>query len=252
MSRANNLTIKDRQAILEAYGRLSSMRKVAMETGFSLGTVWNVIKHPAKSPGQKRLGRPRKVSERDLRQVLRVASTGQESARKIQKRLQLQCSVRTIQRCLKDSPFLSYKKRTIAPKLSKRHQNARYEWADKEEYKSADYWHNIVFSDEKKWNLDGPDGLKKHWCDSRSPTVASVRRHSGGGSVMIWGAFSGIKKSSLKFLSGTQDSFRYCRTLETNLLPFIDNANQIFQQDNAYLPCDQGVVNRSGPRFLPI
>lgn len=55
---------------------------------------------------------------------------------------------------------------------------------------------------------------------------------------MVWGAISSYSVSELKFLTGTQDSRKYCETLELGVLPktaerFGTMSTQIFQQDNA-------------------
>ncbi|KAG6941567.1 hypothetical protein JG687_00019574 [Phytophthora cactorum] len=51
-------------------------------------------------------------------------------------------------------------------------------------------WERIIFSDEKKFNLDGPDGLQSYWHNVRRPQRTTVRRQNGGGSVIVWSAFS--------------------------------------------------------------
>ncbi|KAG2779764.1 hypothetical protein PC116_g6890 [Phytophthora cactorum] len=43
--------------------------------------------------------------------------------------------------------------------LTKQHKMARLNWA-KNMIIQPDKWSQIVFSDEKKFNLDGPDGLR--------------------------------------------------------------------------------------------
>ena len=48
----------------------------------------------------------------------------------------------------------------------------------------------IIFSDEKKFNLDGPGGIHCYWHDLRKEEQVFYKRPFGGGSVMIWGAFS--------------------------------------------------------------
>jgi len=48
----------------------------------------------------------------------------------------------------------------------------------------------VIFSDEKKFNLDEPNGLQYYWHDLRKEKETYFSRQSGGGSVMIWRDFS--------------------------------------------------------------
>nr|CCA23100.1 GK10162 putative [Albugo laibachii Nc14] len=80
-------------------------------------------------------------------------------------------------------------------------------------------WKRIVFTDEKKWNLDGPDGYQIYWRDLRKSPEINMKRQSGGGSVTIWGGFCAAGKTPLVFLDGRRESVKYTRTLSTALLP---------------------------------
>jgi hypothetical protein len=79
----------------------------------------------------------------------------------------------------------------------------------------------IIFSDEKKFNLDGPDGCRFYWRDLRKDQRYFSKRNFGGGSLMVWGAFSFCGVLPLAFISCRMDSCEYQNVLETNLLPFI-------------------------------
>ena len=59
-------------------------------------------------------------------------------------------------------------------------------------------WRNVIFRDEKKFNIDGPNGYRMYWHDLRKEEKFFSKRHSGGGSVMIWGAFNYSKKIILR------------------------------------------------------
>ncbi|ETN04004.1 hypothetical protein PPTG_23679 [Phytophthora nicotianae INRA-310] len=70
------------------------------------------------------------------------------------------------------------------------HKAHRLDWSKTMVVMPQEGWQRIIFSDEKKFNLDGPDGLRNYWRDIRRDPRTTVRRQNGGGSVMVWGAFS--------------------------------------------------------------
>ena len=71
----------------------------------------------------------------------------------------------------------------------------------------------IDFFDEKKFYLDGLDGFQKYWQAKHSQEENYQRRHSGGGSLKIWGTFSSSGKLQLKFVSGRQKAGDYVKML---------------------------------------
>ncbi|GBM67645.1 Transposable element Tc3 transposase [Araneus ventricosus] len=116
--------------------------------------------------------------------------------------------------------------------LSKLHISKKLKWA-RNPY--GDKWMVVLFSDDKKWNLDGPDGNIKFWHDLRKEPRSFFSRQSGGVSVMVWAAFGFNGQVGLAFLGGRQNSPKYIETLENNLMPFAENIggrNSEYQHDN--------------------
>lgn len=142
---------------------------------------------------------------------------------------------------------MCWDKRKKTPKLTARHRKDRLDQARKMNRERMD-WGTLIFSDEKKLNLDGPDGAQFYWHDLRVEKETYFSRQNGGGSIMVWGGFSVRRTTELAVLSGRQDLFDYQQTLTTFMLPFADaqhDSTYVFQHDNASIH-----ASRSTQAFL--
>ena len=94
-------------------------------------------------------------------------------------------------------------------------------------------WKDILFSDEKKFNLDGPGGFKYYWADLRNDKKVFSKRVNGRDSVMIWSAFSYDVKIQLLFINTRLNADGYQQLIGNELIKLkIRYNNIIFQQDN--------------------
>ena len=122
------------------------------------------------------------------------------------------------------------------PHMLERHKVARLDWNQKMLQKGNLFWHQVVFSSENKFNLDGPDGPASYWHDLRQDEKFFSTRHQGGASLMLWGAISVHGTSHLVRVECRMDSTQYCRVLEDDLLLFTAETlgeQWIFQQYSA-------------------
>ncbi|KAH9076013.1 hypothetical protein Ae201684P_012503 [Aphanomyces euteiches] len=119
--------------------------------------------------------------------------------------------------------------------MTEEHKIARMSYASTN-LESPPDWATIIWSDEKKFRLDGPDGLRYYWHDLRKEPEICFSRSFGGKSVMIWAAYSSHGKTDIAFLEGNQNSNKYIWTLQDFLFPFVHKAHGeefTFMQDNA-------------------
>ncbi|KAG3003395.1 hypothetical protein PC121_g19135 [Phytophthora cactorum] len=120
-----------------------------------------------------RAGRQPSLSEREVRLLVRAAAKGDYFTKGLKTRFGIKASVRTIQRLLKSVDHLVYTKMDRTLPLTAAHKTARMDWAEEHILK---------------------------------PAQTYVRRQNGGGSVMVWGAFSAAGKSKFAILRGRQSS----------------------------------------------
>lgn len=130
------------------------------------------------------------------------------------------------------------KKQPKRPPLTTLHMKKRVEWATT--YMKTDF-SKVIFTDESRATLDGPDGWASGWVLRNQPPIPRYMRQQGGGGIMIWAGIVGDKViGPVRVKDGVKmNAESYCEMLQNHLVPWLHTQspsvrkNLIFQQDNA-------------------
>jgi len=195
-----------------------SMRSIVTAIGKSFGAVRNFIKQGDSYATKKSPGRPKIISPMVERRVVRLAR--EEPG-------------------ISSSATCSHlEKEKKVPALKNVHKTSRFNFARRHQTWTSE-WKLILFSDEKKFNLDGPDGFQYYWTDKTVPPETFSRRQGGGGSVRVWGTFGYKGTMCFQPITGRLNVDGYCNLLSKVRLQKdgkrIYGIRWVFQQDNA--PC---------------
>jgi len=235
MGKGRSLTCDERTSISSYKECGLSNREIAKKINRSATVIDNYLKNSENYGKNYKSGGNSKLSTRQKSHILLSAARGKVNAAEIVDNLCLPVTSRRVQQILKGSQMFHWEKRQKKPALSKGHKVARLAFARKHmDWKEK--WAKVIFSDEKKFNLDGPDGAQYYWHDLRKVPEISMSRNFGGGSLMTWAAFSFNGKASLRFISTKSNSEDYTKLLEDVLCNFGHQFHQngyIFQHDNA-------------------
>lgn len=222
-----------RAKMRERHENGATIHEIVKEFQVSPRSVYRACCLHQSSP--KPRGRPRILSPSDLR---RLCSKARENATKSAKVLrdmqQLTCSVRTVQRALKKKGFTKVHIRKT-PKIPETSVGKRLAFAKEHLPKGTSFWSRVIFSDEKKWNLQGNDGYVSIWKEKTGKYTfeTDLRRRPG---VMVWGAICENGARYIQRITGKITADAYQRLLEEEIFDG-NTANLpldfIFQQDNA-------------------
>jgi len=151
---------------------------------------------------------------------------------KLKNECDLSVSIWTIQRHLKRQG-LKYKRMTSKIYLSKMHKEKRIDiingWITENHP-----WEKTVFSDEKRFSLDGPDDWRTYV--TKNEEFTRQQRQCGGGSIMVWLMALPNGLLSYQIIPGKFNSNAYIELLKSSVVPILKlNFGDDFwlQEDNA-------------------
>jgi len=191
---------------------------------------YKFVLHKKKRGTKKKISKAASLSIRREISFLRL-NHEKVNAPKIKRNCGLTVSLSTVQRYFK-SLNLKYKNCSHEIVLSKKHKEARKtvitQWIS-----SNHNWEKTIFSDEKKFSLDGPDCWMTY-VPSKSKWVRN-KRQCGGGGVMVWLMIMPNGLLSVHIINGKFKSTDYVALLRKYIVPIMRlnmKSNFYFQQDN--------------------
>jgi len=226
------------------FSRGLSYSQIAKKTGFSKTSVGRILKGISSDFEKKAGGRPNKLSKRLIKQIAQRFVKGEfktstDAIRYLINDFNISVSKCTIRNILRKSGLRSYAK-VKKPRLLPKHKLGRLIFSREYSKKPGTFWENIIFSDESKFNLFGPDGCKRVWRYPKSPLqdwhIRPVVKF-GGGSVMVWGCITSRGMGKIVFIEGRMNAQHYinvlasgyCTTLKMHRFKLNDVT---LQQDN--------------------
>jgi transposase len=219
----------------ETYEQISSALKCSKSSALEIYKKFESFGHVKDRP---RSGRPQSLTSRQERAVIQEAlKRNDKSLRELAKTAVpgKVVSHTLIMKTLRLNNILTYKP-AIKYEISPANIQKRFEFALKYRSWNVDDWSAIIFSDETMWdNIPYKKQLRRQKSDPKM-VLSATSRGSHPIKVMVWGAISIARQSSLYRIQGIITGETYKELLETNLImefAGLSNQSLTFQQDNA-------------------
>lgn len=178
-------------------------------------TIFRHLEKPLGAPPRISPGRPTTVPRRVVSRVARGLTKGTyknlRHAEECMAKETIHAPHSILQRKLSETPT-KWKRVIKIPKLTKQDKRKRLEWA-KSNLESKPNWRRVVFCDEKKWNVNGPNGCTYRWVNTEGPPPTATLDQKRS-SRMIWGGFGASAGLRLLPTTAKVTCKKYCGLLE--------------------------------------
>lgn len=240
------LSVATREKIIFLHNSGLSYREIGKQLNVNFSSVRYVIKKKKETGStinKQRTGRPRKLDPRQRRAIIKESSknpflSARELAVDVASTSGTIVTPQTIRNILHSANIRGRAPRK-KPFISERNRVKRLEFAKAYVSKPLEFWKNVIFSDESKFNIFGSDGKKTVW---RKPNTSLQIKNliptikHGGGHIMIWGCMSFNGVGEMTFIEGNMNAKQYIDILRDNLsnsaLKLGIPNSYYFQQDN--------------------
>ena len=253
-----NVVLKHREDPSKPYAQ------IARECNVSPHTVKAVLRRANNNPDNPMpVAAPRPGSQKLTPQQIRALIDYQlanpfSNASQTKRELNLDCSVTTISRKLKDARIKCHRP-ARKPRLSPHHKQERIQFA--RDHGPVFDWNRVLFTDEATISTAMDQGRGVDWVRRRRGTryeqqnIADIRPRSGRVSIPVWASISSDGPVDILKIDGklTADKYR-SRMCVRYVAPWIRAGDhRIFQQDNSPIhtaTCVKSYLLRSGIEHL--
>lgn len=221
------------EKVKELFERGDGVRQIAHSMAIPVSSVHKLVHNDYNKSKKMRGPKPklnRRQKTRIKKEVRRLCAQNEcVTSRKIKDNCELTVSTRTVRRALKEQGF-SYQRVKQQLPLTRQHKDNRLAKAT-EWLRSKHPFDKTIFTDEKKFSLDGPDNLSTYM-DGHAQ-ISRIKRQAGGGSVMVCpDGFVHVEK-----LHGRVKALDYLDMLKNHVKPILyqrfPDGDYYLQQDNA-------------------
>lgn len=238
MARKKELSCDEKNYIIKELSKGKSSLQISKDLQRDHRTIKKICRDGILPRKKKSQAEFRSLTKRDLSNIRReiIRNPNETSSRIFQGAGAPNVSRET--RCKVLRKFADVRNQIKKPLLTKKHKETRVQWAKK--YMKTDF-KNVLFTDESRLTLDGPDGWARGWVCRGHNSRQFVKRQQGGGGIMIWAGIVGHELvGPFKVEEGVKmNSKYYCDFLERNFIDWLDEQplakvkSLIFMQDNA-------------------
>ena len=222
------------QQVLTYLELKKDVKWICKKTGLGKSTIYRIKKRgniKEKNEYKSPTGRPRKINKEQKKRIkVSLRKNDRLTLHKTRSKHHLNVSTSTLSRVFKEIG-VERRKLKIRPTLKPAHMEKRVEYALRHCHPDFD-WSKWIFTDEKKFNLDGPDGYLGYWHFVGGEPKFYSKDSNSRRSVMVWGGISKNGQTPLIEVKGKMKAKDYCKVLVEGLVPFCEQ-DEIFLYDGA-------------------